>query len=163
MIDIKTLRFEVQLNKLDNSQMVLSPLVVGELLDRLEAAEAEALEEARLNGMGGEREAALMAKLEAAEKERDAPGAQPALSVPSVEAAELMGAKGGSAVDAERLAFEAWMRGHCWKLGAKWTGTEYRSAFEKDGMVDMHAMRTRELWAAWRDRAALAASPEAKP
>jgi len=44
---------------------------VSELLDRLEAAEAEALEEARLNGMGSEREAALLAKLEAAEKERD--------------------------------------------------------------------------------------------
>lgn len=40
-INIETLRFEIQLNKLDNSQMVLSPLVVGELLDRLEAAERE--------------------------------------------------------------------------------------------------------------------------
>lgn len=38
------------------------------LSDRLEAAESECLEQARLNGMGGEREAALMAKLEAAEK-----------------------------------------------------------------------------------------------
>ena len=37
-----------------------------------EAAESECLEQARLNGMGSEREAALMAKLEAAEKERDA-------------------------------------------------------------------------------------------
>ena len=36
-----------------------------------EAAESECLEQARLNGMGSEREAALMAKLEAAEKERD--------------------------------------------------------------------------------------------
>ena len=88
---------------------------------------------------------------------------QPAPSVPSEEAAAEMGANGGHVVEAERLAFEAWMRGHCWKLGAKWTGTEYRSAFEKGGMVDMHAMRTRELWAAWRDRAALAAAPEAKP
>ncbi len=34
-----------------------------------DAAEAEALEQARLNGMGAERELALMAKLEAAEKE----------------------------------------------------------------------------------------------
>ena len=41
MIDTNTLRFEARLNKLDNSQMVLSPLVVGELLDRLEAAEKE--------------------------------------------------------------------------------------------------------------------------
>lgn len=90
-------------------------------------------------------------------------GAQPAPSAPSEEAAAEMGANGGHVVEAERLAFEAWMRGHCWKLGAKWTGTEYRSDFEKGGMVDTHAMRTRELWAAWRDRAALAAAPEAKP
>ena len=43
-----------------------------EMIDRLEAAESEAIEQARLNGMGAERELALMAKLEAAEKERDA-------------------------------------------------------------------------------------------
>ena len=45
-----------------------SSTIVHALLDRLEAAESEALEQARLNGMGSEREAALMAKLEAAEK-----------------------------------------------------------------------------------------------
>ena len=39
------------------------------MIDRLEAAESAALEQARLNGMGASREAALMAKLEAAEKE----------------------------------------------------------------------------------------------
>ena len=44
---------------------------VAELLDRLEAAESDALEQARLSGMGSEREAALMARLEAAEKERE--------------------------------------------------------------------------------------------
>lgn len=49
-----------------------NPAAITELFDRLEAAESDALEQARLNGMGGEREAALMAKLEAAEKERDA-------------------------------------------------------------------------------------------
>ena len=43
-----------------------------EMIDRLEAAESDALEQARLNGMGSEREAALMAKLEAVEQERDA-------------------------------------------------------------------------------------------
>jgi hypothetical protein len=43
-----------------------------EIIDRLEEAESDGLEQARLNGMGSEREAALMAKLEAAEKERDA-------------------------------------------------------------------------------------------
>ena len=37
----------------------------------LEEAEAECFEQARLNGMGSEREAALMAKLEMAERERD--------------------------------------------------------------------------------------------
>ena len=47
----------------------VTPLAVLELLDRLEAAESDALEQARLNGMGSEREAALMAKLEAAEKD----------------------------------------------------------------------------------------------
>ena len=43
-----------------------------EMIERLEAAESDALEQARLNGMGASREAALMAKLEAAERERDA-------------------------------------------------------------------------------------------
>ena len=40
------------------------------LSDRLEAAESECLEQARLNGMGASREAALLAKLEAAEENR---------------------------------------------------------------------------------------------
>ena len=40
-----------------------------EMIERLEAAESDALEQARLNGMGASREAALMAKLEAAEKD----------------------------------------------------------------------------------------------
>lgn len=47
-----------------------NPAAVSELLDRLEAAESDALEQARLNGMGSSREAALMAKLEAAERDR---------------------------------------------------------------------------------------------
>lgn len=53
-----------------------APLAVGEaidaaiaMIDRLEAAESDALEQARLSGMGASREASLMAKLEAAEKE----------------------------------------------------------------------------------------------
>ena len=45
-----------------------NPATTPELLDRLESAESGAIEQARLNGMGSEREAALMAKLEAAEK-----------------------------------------------------------------------------------------------
>lgn len=43
--------------------------VVKRLDAQCDAAETEALEQARLNGMGAERELALMAKLEAAEKE----------------------------------------------------------------------------------------------
>lgn len=82
--------------------------------------------------------------------------AQPAPSVPSVEAAEAMGAKGAPVIEGERIAFEAWMRGHCWKLGAEWTGKEYRGAHENQGLFDPLAMHTRALWAAWRDRAALA-------
>ena len=39
-----------------------------EMIERLESAESDAFEQARLNGMGASREAALLAKLEAAEK-----------------------------------------------------------------------------------------------
>lgn len=66
-----------------------------------------------------------------------------------------MGAKGGPVVEAERIAFEAWMRGHCWALGAVWDGKSYRGADEHSGRLDPQAMQTRQLWAAWRDRAAL--------
>ena len=45
-----------------------NPAAINELLDRLEEAESDCLEQARLNGIGASREAALMAKLEAAEK-----------------------------------------------------------------------------------------------
>ncbi len=54
------------------SVMLAAADEIEQLCASLEAAEAECLEQARLNGMGSEREAALMAKLEAAEKERDA-------------------------------------------------------------------------------------------
>lgn len=74
---------------------------------------------------------------------------------PSIEDAYAMGAKGGPAVEAERLAFEAWMRGHCWAICATWDGKGYRSDSEHAGWPDPQAMRVRELWAAWRDRAAL--------
>lgn len=49
-----------------------NPAAVSEILDRLEAAESDGLEQARLLGMSGEREAALLSKLEAVEKERNA-------------------------------------------------------------------------------------------
>ena len=66
MIDINELRKVIA-----DCYWPTSPVTINELLDRLEAAEADALEQARLNGMGASREAALIAKLEAAEKERD--------------------------------------------------------------------------------------------
>lgn len=53
----------------DTKMQPATDAVIEELLNRLEAAESECLEQARLNGMGGEREAALLAKLEAAEKD----------------------------------------------------------------------------------------------
>ena len=76
MIDIKELRRLVQaaLSKMNARDpefaSSVTPLAVLELLDRLEAAESECLEQARLNGMGASREAALLAKLEAAEENR---------------------------------------------------------------------------------------------
>lgn len=81
---------------------------------------------------------------------------EPGRSVtPTIDAARLMGAKGGPTIEEERLAFEAWMAGHCWALGATWNGTEYRGSSESPNFVCPHAMRARQLWAAWRDRAAL--------
>ena len=81
-----------------------------------------------------------------------------AMVVPSIEAAYAIGAKGGSVVDAERLAFESWMAGHCWALCAAWDGTGYRCESEQAGQFNPAAGVTRRLWAAWRDRAALAAN-----
>ena len=75
---------------------------------------------------------------------------------PSEDAAHAMGAAGGPPHEGERLAFEAWMRGHCWALCATWRGTQYTADDEVGGYVNPYAMRTRQLWAAWRDRAALA-------
>ena len=62
----------IDINELRQSLGAIQTEEVAELLDRLEAAESDAIEQARLNGMGASREAALMARLEAAEKERDA-------------------------------------------------------------------------------------------
>ena len=58
-IDIKELRKVIA-----DCYWPTSPVTINELLDRLEAAESEALEQARLNGMGSSREAALMAKID---------------------------------------------------------------------------------------------------
>ena len=70
-----------------------------------------------------------------------------------------MGAKGAEPTDAERLLFEAWMRGHCWMVHGDWDGKTYVHATERNGEVNYHTMHTRQLWAAWRDRAALAEQP----
>lgn len=67
-----------------------------------------------------------------------------------------MGAKGAAPTEAERVLFEAWMRGHCWSVVGEWDGRQYKHAHEANGFVHPGAMDTRRLWAAWRDRAALA-------
>ena len=56
---------------LQDFQKEASPAAVSELLDRLEEAESDAIGQALLNGVGASHEAALMAQLEQAEKERD--------------------------------------------------------------------------------------------
>jgi hypothetical protein len=74
----------------------------------------------------------------------------------TTEDARRMGAKGSPANDDERALFEAWMHGHCWGLAAVWDGGCYRGSAEHGQYVCPHAMQTRVMWAAWRDRAALA-------
>ena len=84
MIDTKELRRLAQaatpgpdgvslnwLKLLQDFQKEANPAVINEILDRLEEAESDCVEQALLLGMGSSREAALMAKLEVAEKERD--------------------------------------------------------------------------------------------
>ena len=61
----------IDINELRQSLGAVTPEEVGELLDRLEEAESDCIEQALLLGMGSSREAALMAKLETAEKERE--------------------------------------------------------------------------------------------
>lgn len=85
-------------------------------------------------------------------------------AAPTIAAAHSMGAKGAQSYDdAERLAFEAWMRGHCWKLCAVWEDGGYRGTAEHGENICPRAMNTRQLWAAWRDRASLAAQPKPAP
>ena len=60
----------IDINELRQSLGAVQPEEVAVLLNRLEEAESDALEQARMNGMGASREAALMAKLEAAERDR---------------------------------------------------------------------------------------------
>lgn len=72
-----------------------------------------------------------------------------------LEAAHKIGAKGGPVSEEDRLLFEEWMRGHCWAIAGEWNGSTYVAADENGKVVNHHAMLTRQLWAAWRDRAAL--------
>ena len=48
------------------------------------------------------------------------------------------------------------MRGHCWKVEGDWDGKQYKHDCECGEFVHGGAMNTRRLWAAWRDRGALA-------
>lgn len=52
------------LKLLKDFQEEANPAAVLEILDRLEAAESDALEQARLSGMGAERELVLLAKID---------------------------------------------------------------------------------------------------
>lgn len=62
----------------------------------------------------------------------------------------------------ERLRFEQWMAGHCWKVSGEWTGSTYLGATENGEYLDPQAMHTRQLFAAWRDNAALRDNLEAQ-
>lgn len=75
---------------------------------------------------------------------------------PTLAQASEMGARGGPVVEAERLLFESWMAGHCWAVSGVWNGKTYLGEDESISHVCPHVMRTRQLWAVWRDRAALA-------
>lgn len=97
----------------------------------------------------------LVALLELSERATTVPQGVSALDAVDVAAAEALGATGSPASEPERMAFEAWMRGHCWSLCATWNGTEYRGDAEQGGHYCPKAATTRMLWAAWRDRAAL--------
>ena len=77
---------------------------------------------------------------------------------PLQKAAYDIGAKGSEPTENERLAFEAWMRGHCWKVVGDWDGKQYKHDCEDGEFVHGGAMNTRRLWAAWRDRGAVARS-----
>ena len=74
-----------------------------------------------------------------------------------IKAAFVMGQTGAPSSETERLAFESWMRGHSWLVEGVWDGTTYDDRGpSRVSWVDVGAMQTRMLWAAWRDRAALA-------
>lgn len=69
--------------------------------------------------------------------------------------AERIGAKGAKATEEDRATFEAWMRGHCWRVCGVWDGTTYGRETETGEFIDPDVSLTRMLFAAWRDRRAL--------
>jgi hypothetical protein len=86
------------------------------------------------------------------------PATQPVAPTDSerIEAAFVMGQTGAPPSEVERLAFESWMRGHCWQVEGVWNGTTYddRGPFGVSS-IDVGAMQTRRMWAVWRDCAVL--------
>lgn len=72
------------------------------------------------------------------------------------QAAYDIGAKGAKPTENEHKLFEAWMRGHCWAVSGTWDGTTYSGSHECGDYIDPQVILTRQLWAAWRDRGALA-------
>lgn len=78
----------------------------------------------------------------------------------TIQQAYDMGAKGGEPTLEEKVLFEAWMQGHCWLVEGDWDGETYVHKSEKTGYLHPGAMLSRQLWAAWRDRAALSKQKE---
>lgn len=63
--------------------------------------------------------------------------------------------------EAERLAFESWMRNNDLAINAAWNGVTYVGAGEQLGSACVLASQTRQLWAMWRHRASIAHLPSA--
>lgn len=108
--------------------------------------------------LGGETTAAYIhRKFQELIDERDAAitAAPVTMKAATEDAAHQLGAAGAEPTEHERLLFEAWMRGHCWSVCGEWNGRTYVAAGEQGGQINPAAMLTRQLWAAWRDRAAL--------
>ena len=82
---------------------------------------------------------------------------------PNIEDARKIGEQGAKGAgfydfEAERLAFEAWMERHCWCVSGEWNGETYINKCGGPWGFDPASLQNRQLWAAWRDRAALAGS-----
>jgi hypothetical protein len=124
----------------------------AELVEQLQRAISE-------HGFCLEAEDALMYRARTALAQPEAEGAS---DEDRIKAAFAMGQTGAPSSETERLAFESWMRGHSWLVQGVWNGTTYDDRGpSRVSSVDVGAMQTRMLWAAWRDRAALT-QPEAE-